>query len=77
MSFLVLPRRLVFSEMLLTQNAATATAQAQILVEESKSLDDSFRFNTLRDMTHPHTLKAITVRPFQHTHIVADRLRNR
>ena len=69
MSSLVLPRRLVFSEMLLTRNAATAAAQAQIPVEESKSLDDSIHFNTLRDTIHPHTLKAITVRPFQHTHM--------
>lgn len=69
MSPLVLPRRLVFSEMLLTRNAATAAAQAQIPVEESKLLDDSIHFNTLRDTIHPHTLKAITVQPFQHTHM--------
>lgn len=55
--------------MLLARNAATAAAQAEIPVEEFKSLDDSIHFNTLRDTIHPHTLKAITVRPFQHTHM--------
>ncbi|KIM36634.1 hypothetical protein M413DRAFT_77910 [Hebeloma cylindrosporum] len=55
--------------MLLVRNASTAAARAHIPVEKYKSLDDSVHFNTISDTIHPHTFKAITVRPFQHTHM--------
>jgi len=54
--------------MLLVRNASTAASEARIPVEESES-PESTHFNTLRDAIHPNTLKAITVRPFQHTHM--------
>ena len=54
--------------MLLARNASTAASEARIPVEESESPDPT-HFNTLRGAIHPNTLKAITVRPFQHTHM--------
>ncbi|KAF8156876.1 P-loop containing nucleoside triphosphate hydrolase protein [Crassisporium funariophilum] len=64
-----LPRH-VFSP-LLARNASSATAAKFALADEETTtiIETRPHFDTLRGVIHPNTLKAITVRPFQHTHM--------
>ncbi|KAF5318425.1 hypothetical protein D9619_010927 [Psilocybe cf. subviscida] len=77
-----LPRQLFPCDMLLARNASTAARAARIpeaiYAEEVEAeaegrdvKDPATHFQTISGRVHPDTLKAITVHPFQHTHMSA------